>query len=155
MIRYDRGAAVTGRAGRAAVKGFVHRAWLVGLLLLADATSPQAQQATDDPSLRAPPEFRRENREREGCISITNGAQFWIPGHVEIPSAPPRLFRIDPGKTIQVCHKGFFYTGGKMYVVLKNWMSLPVFKCHAAINEQLTIFARKQDEGYRYIMNCK
>jgi hypothetical protein len=30
-----------------------------------------------------------------------------------------------------------------------------VFKCHAEINDKLTIFARKQDEGYRFFMNCK
>ena len=124
------------------------------LAFLADAPA-FAQQQTTDPELKAPPAFRRENREREGCITITNGAQFWIPGHVEIPSAPPRTFRIDPGKTLQFCHKGFFYAGGKMFVVLKNWMALPVFKCHAEINDQLTIFARKQDEGYRFFMNCK
>jgi hypothetical protein len=132
-----------------------HRAGIAAALALLAAAPAHAQQQTEDPALKAPLEFRRETREREGCITITNGAQFWIPGHVEIPSAPPRTFRIDPGKTLQFCHKGFFYTGGKMYVVLKNWLALPVFKCHAAINDQLTIFARKQDEGYRFFMNCK
>ncbi|MBM3572594.1 MAG: hypothetical protein FJX52_09595 [Alphaproteobacteria bacterium] len=131
------------------------RIWIGLALAIVLAASAIAQQQTEDPNLKAPPEFRRENREREGCISIINLAQFWVPGHVEIPSAPPRNFRLDPGKTLQICHRGFFYTGGKMYVVIKNWMALPVFKCHAAINDQLTLFARKQDEGYRYIMNCK
>lgn len=125
------------------------RAALLALALLSAAAGPAAAQN--------PPPTRemRPGQTGTGCFKLTNRATFWIPGHAELHSRERVTFRLNPGETREFCLVGTFFADNKVFVMLKNALTWPVFSCFAPLNQTLSIFAQKKEEGYRIFMTCK
>jgi hypothetical protein len=125
------------------------RALLLALATLSAATGPTSAQTPQ------PPREMRPGQTGTGCFKLTNRATFWIPGHAELHSRERVTFRLNPGETREFCLAGTFFADNKVFIMLKNALTWPVFSCFAPLNQTHSIFAQKQEEGYRIFMTCR
>lgn len=88
------------------------------------------------------------------CFLIRNLSPFMILGHAENADHRRVTFRLEKGRSGKYCLEGALYPGRMVYVVLKNFLIIPLFDCKVPIDRPIEVYSVRQGDGYRTFFDC-
>lgn len=91
----------------------------------------------------------------EPCLTVQNTASFWVPGRIESRDHARSDFRLGAGEQQKVCLHGQPDEDGRLRLVIKNALGMPVFICRAKADTFVTIEAEKSDGKTRTYAVCQ
>lgn len=111
--------------------------WVIGALLAALALTHGGPTAAET-----------------NCFLIRNLSSNMILGHAENADRQRVTFRLEKGRSGKYCLEGKLYPGRMVYVVLKNFLIIPLFDCKVPIDRPIDVYSVRQGDGYRTFFEC-
>ena len=89
------------------------------------------------------------------CLVVENTASYWVAGRIESRLRDRADFRLGAGEQQRICLDGKADDDGRLHLVLKNALAMPIFMCRARTETFVTIASKMQDGKTRTFALCK